>query len=89
MTISQAQRVGTSRGLTTWMLATIIIGVLIPFGGFAVLLVSRLPRFAARRPSWIALLVVATVILAIQIIGLQGSWISPVISGDPAQVVAP
>ena len=89
MTISETNRVGASRGLTTWMLATIIIGVLIPFGGFAVLLISRLPRFEGRRPSWVALLVVATVIIAIQIIGLQGSWLSPVLHGDPAQVVVP
>ncbi len=89
MTISETNRVEASRGLTTWMLATIIIGVLIPFGGYAVLLVSRLPRFAARRPSWVALLLVATVTLAIQIVGLQGSWISPVIHVDPAQIVVP
>lgn len=68
----------------TWVLPTIVVAALVPLGGFVVLLVSRLPRFAGRRPSWALLLVLATAVLVIQLVGLNASWTAPTGDVSPA-----
>ncbi len=55
-----------------WVVATVLASLLIPaVGGFVVTYVSRLDRFRAGSPSLWLLLGVATVVLVLQVLGLQ------------------
>jgi hypothetical protein len=71
--------------LALWVSAVIVAGIVIPFGGFAVVLASRLPVFARVRPPWLPLVLLAAALVVIQLIGLQAA--RPLVQVGPAEVV--
>lgn len=86
MTTVETELAGTARASAIWVLVTVLVGLCVPFGGFAVALLSRLPRFAAGRPSWVLLTLVAAAVVVVQLVGLQASWVAPVLHSSPAQI---
>jgi hypothetical protein len=73
--------------LVSWVALTIIVGLVIPGGGFLVAAVSRIRRFRERSPRLSLLLVVAAAVFVVQIVGLL-ALPSQTAGMSPPQVVS-
>ena len=80
---------GAQQHTALWVTLTVVVGLLIPAGGFIVTAASRASRFRAGAPALWFLFVIAAVVLTAQVLGLYSfglPWTQAASSG-PATVV--